>query len=50
MAAYLPDGTPLPEPKAEEKPSEDGNPDGEKKMSKSQMKKLAKGKVCWIVL
>jgi hypothetical protein len=51
VAAYLPDGTPLPEPKAaEEKPSEDANPDGEKKMSKSALKKLAKGKVRLIVL
>jgi hypothetical protein len=41
MAANLPDGTPLPEPKAEEKPSEDG----EKTMSKNALKKLAKGKV-----
>jgi hypothetical protein len=50
MAAYLPDGTPLPEPKAaEEKPSGDGNPDGEKKeLSKSALKKLAKGKVRYV--
>jgi hypothetical protein len=41
MAAALPDGTPLPEPKAAEE-----NPDGEKKeLSKSALKKLAKGKV-----
>jgi hypothetical protein len=53
MAAYLPDGTPLPEPKAAEekpKPSEDENPDGEKKeLSKSALKKLAKGKVRYVL-
>jgi hypothetical protein len=49
-AMAISDVTPLPEPKAEEKPSEDENPDGEKKMSKSQMKKLAKGKVRLVVL
>jgi hypothetical protein len=51
MAISLPDGTPLPEPMVVEKPSEDANPDEEKKpMSKSAMKKLAKGKVRLIVL
>lgn len=41
--------TPLPELKVEEMSIEDGNPDGEKKeLSKNALKKLAKGKVCYV--
>lgn len=45
MAAYLPEGSVLPEPKKEAPKPEGGEAGGEKKMSKSALKKLAKTKV-----